>query len=142
MQSLSGVGTRMRLAALLACALLGSADAHEQDTAQSVQRRILQTEPLSHLPGNTLTALEVEIAPGGSAARHRHAGSQFVYVLSGSIRSQLNDGPAVVYKAGESWIEPAGVVHSMAENVSKTEPVKLLAVFIAPTGAELTTIEK
>jgi quercetin dioxygenase-like cupin family protein len=37
-----------------------------------------------------------------------HAGSVFAYVLSGAIRSENSaTGPVKVYKAGESFFEPA-----------------------------------
>jgi hypothetical protein len=32
--------------------------------------------------------------------------------------------------------------HTLTQNASKTMPARLLAVFIAPTGAQLTTYDK
>ena len=64
------------------------------------------------------------------------------YVLEGAIRSKVNDGPETVYQAGESWIEPPGAAHSVSANASATEPARLLAVFVADDGAELTTFDK
>jgi quercetin dioxygenase-like cupin family protein len=63
-------------------------------------------------------------------------------VLAGEIRSKVNEGPTRVYKAGESWLEPPGASHSISENASTTEPARLLAVFVAESGAELTTFDK
>ncbi len=59
--------------------------------------------------------------------------------LSGVIRSQLQDQPPIVYWAGESFFEPPGSVHLLAENMSATEPARILAVFVADEGATLTT---
>ena len=80
----------------------------------------------------------------GSFAVHkqRHAGFVFVYVLQGTVESQLNSGDIVTYKVGESWVEPPGTLHSHAKNPSETEVAKILAVFIAKEDAQLTTIEK
>ena len=95
------------------------------------------------MPGNRLTTLVVTYAPGARSARHHHAGSVWVYVLSGAVRSQNSaTGPAEVYRVGESFFEPPGSEHVVAENASATEPASLLAVHISDDGAPLTTIDK
>jgi quercetin dioxygenase-like cupin family protein len=43
-----------------------------------------------------------------------------------------------VYKAGETFFEPAGSTHLVSENGSQTEPASLLAIFVADEGAQLT----
>ena len=101
------------------------------------------SEALPNVPGQRLTAVVVNYAPGGATASHRHAGSVFAFVLSGQIRSENSaTGPARVYKAGESFFEPSGSIHRVSANASATEPASLLAVFVAEEGAELTTMEK
>ena len=60
-------------------------------------------------------------------------------MLEGTVRSQLDRDKAIDYKAGESWIEPPGALHTLTQNMSKTETLKLLAVFIAKKDAKLTT---
>ena len=90
-------------------------------------------------PAQTLTAFVVNLAPEAKTASHRHAGIVFVYVLDGIVRSQLNSGEIIEYRAGQSWSEPPGTVHSFMENPSQTVPARLLATIIAPTGAQLTT---
>jgi hypothetical protein len=57
-------------------------------------------QPLPNLPGNSLTAVVVQLAPGARVPSHHHAGFDFAYVLSGTVRSQLNDGPTVDYRTG------------------------------------------
>src|SRR5947207_1170589 len=59
--------------------------------------------------------------------------SIFAYVLSGEIESQVNDGPKRVYRAGESFYETPGSSHPVSRNASKTEPAKLLEVFVVDT---------
>jgi quercetin dioxygenase-like cupin family protein len=99
---------------------------------------------LPHLPGQKVTGVLVEYGPGGSSPPHHHTtkGSVVAYVLEGEIRSKVNDGPVTVYRAGESWLEPPGAAHSVSENASATEPARLLAVFVAEGGAELTTFDQ
>ncbi len=85
----------------------------------------------------------VTYAPGGELPRHHHAGSVLAYVLSGAIRSQNSaTGPARIYKTGESFFESPGSEHLISENASDTEPASLLAIFVADTGAKLTTFDK
>ena len=99
-------------------------------------------EAIPNIPGKSITAIVVDYAPGGKSPSHRHARSAFIvaYVLSGAIRSQVNDGPAQVFRAGESWTEQPGSHHRISENANTTEPAKLLAIFVADTSdTELTT---
>jgi len=120
----------------------GSMDrATGQDAGAQVKPVI--AEKLPNVPGKSITAVVVSYAPGGKSPQHRHAGSVFAYVLSGSIRSENSaTGAAKVYKAGESFFEPPGSEHLVSENASATEPASLLAVFVADDGARLTTFDR
>jgi quercetin dioxygenase-like cupin family protein len=100
----------------------------------------LMAQALSNAPGQTLTAVTVNYPPGGKSAAHRHPGSVFVYVVRGKVRSQVStNGPAKIYGPGETFFEPQGSTHMVSENASDSEPATILAVFVAPTGAALTT---
>src|SRR5690242_2958110 len=125
---------------LLACglaALLGVGAALGVQNHESVRK--LYAVKLPNVPGQTLTAELVEYPPGGKSSAHHHAGSVFVYILTGRIRSQVSaTGPARVYKAGETLFEPPGSNHLVSENASTSEPASLLAIFIAEDGAVLT----
>ena len=108
--------------------------AHGTQTKGEAVKQAFQYE-IANVPGKSLTALIVNYAPGGKTQPHRH-GSAFVtaYVLSGAIRSQLDDGEVRVYHAGESWTERPGQHHTVSENASDTEPARLLAVFVADSS--------
>jgi quercetin dioxygenase-like cupin family protein len=117
--------------------------ATDQTTAEPpIKVNPLVSEKLPNVPGNTLTAVQVVVEPGASMPAHHHAGFVYAYVLSGKIRSQLGDGKARTYKTGQSWTEPPGSKHAMFENASKKKRAKVLAVFVAPDGAQLTTMDK
>jgi quercetin dioxygenase-like cupin family protein len=93
----------------------------------------------------SIIAIVASYPPGGKTPPHHHARSAFVtgYVLSGSIRSQVDDGKVQVVHAGESWSEAPGAHHPISENASATEPAKLLAIFVVDTDdKELTTLEE
>ncbi|TFV92903.1 cupin domain-containing protein [Oxalobacteraceae bacterium OM1] len=97
---------------------------------------------LPNVPGKSMKGVLVEYGPGGYSPGHLHPKSAFIYatVLEGAIRSQVNDGPATTYKAGQSFSEMPGDRHSVSANASKTKPAKLLAVFVVDTNeTQLTT---
>ena len=102
------------------------------------------SHPISNVPGKSLVAVEVSYPPGGASAPHRHSDSAFVYayVVSGQMASQVESQPEHIYRAGECWYETPGAHHLISRNASKTEPAKLLAVFVADTGDNaLTTLD-
>lgn len=133
---------------LLAAALLGfgclavASGAEGCKTSCGVTLTPVTAQVLPDDPDSTLTAVVVNLSPGARTASHRHAGTVFVYVLEGTVRSQLNSGEVIEYGVGQSWSEPPGTVHSFMENPSKTVPARLLATIIAPTGAQLTTYDR
>ena len=91
---------------------------------------------LPNVPGKSMRAVLVEYGPGAASPSHRHPSSAFIYatVLEGEIRSQVNDGPARVYKAGEAWTEQPGDHHKVSANASDTKPARLLAIFVVDTS--------
>jgi quercetin dioxygenase-like cupin family protein len=103
---------------------------------------VVYDQPLPNVPGKSMKGVIVEYEPGGTSPAHTHPDSAFIYatVLEGAIRSQVNDGPVVTYHAGENFSEFPGDRHGVSENASKTEPARLLAVFVVDTDeTELTT---
>ena len=135
-------GRRMATALALCAglALAGAADVFAAGAGDKVT--LVSSEALPDLPGQHLSTVLVEYEPGGKSISHHHAGSVMAYILEGSIRSQLKGGEVRVYHAGEAFFEPPGSEHLVSENASNTEPAKLLAIFVAPEGAELTVFDK
>jgi quercetin dioxygenase-like cupin family protein len=117
-------------AACAALAIAAAMPAVAHGTGEMVTPHFERAIPST--PGKSLIALVVDYAPGGASPSHTHAGSAFIfaYVLSGEIESKVNDGPARIYRAGESWYEQPGASHSISRNASQTKPAKLLAVFV------------
>jgi quercetin dioxygenase-like cupin family protein len=120
--------------------LIAGAASGQGGQAETVAPRFNQEIP--NIPGKSLIAVEVDYAPGAASPSHTHAKSAFIYayVLAGEIESKVNDGEARIYRAGESWSESPGAVHSVSRNASKTKPAKLLAIFVLDTDdKKLTT---
>ena len=129
---------------LIVCALIvtavgvGSAIPADENAKVS----LVYEHVLPNVPGKTIKGVLVEYGPGGSSPAHTHPKSAFIYatVLEGAIQSAVNNGPVVTYRKGESFSEMPGDLHSVSANASKTEPAKLLAVFVVDTNEkELTT---
>jgi quercetin dioxygenase-like cupin family protein len=91
---------------------------------------------LPNVPGKSMKGVLVEYQPGGSSPAHTHPKSAFIYatVLEGEIRSKVNEGPEKVYRAGENFAELPGDHHGVSANNSKTQPARLLAVFVVDTN--------
>ena len=93
---------------------------------------------IPNIPGKSLIANEVNYGPGEATPPHTHDKSAFIYayVISGAIESKVNDGETRIYRAGEGFSEPPGAIHSICRNASKTEPAKMLVVFVVDTNHE------
>jgi quercetin dioxygenase-like cupin family protein len=118
--------------------MAGAASVNDHE-AQTVTKIFEAAIP--NIPGKSLVALEVDYAPGAASPSHTHAESGFIYayVISGAIESKVNDGETRIYRAGESWSEAPGAIHSISRNASKAKPAKLLAVFIVDTNDKALT---
>lgn len=103
---------------------------------------VVADTPIPNVPGKRLVSRVIDYPPGEGTAPHRHARSAFIYayVLSGEIRSQLDDEPARVYRAGETWFENPGAHHRVSVNASNTKPARLLAVIVVDTADKQLTI--
>jgi quercetin dioxygenase-like cupin family protein len=111
--------------------------ASAQDTSGDKRKvTLVYDQVLPNVPGKSIRGVLVEYEPGGFSAAHTHPTSAFIYatVLEGAIRSQVNDGPVITYRAGESWSENPGDRHRVSANASATEPARLLAVFVVDTS--------
>jgi quercetin dioxygenase-like cupin family protein len=133
MSTVIGTGPLMTLVTLITALALVVVPVHaqEQDHVKPVFEH-----PLPNVEGKRMVAVVVSYPPGGKSAAHTHARSAFIYaqVLSGSIRSQVNDEPAKIYHVGEGFYEMPGSHHKISENASDSEPASLLAVFIVDSG--------
>ena len=118
----------------------GAQDAHE---ASHRSPNVLFSAPLQDVPGKELVVVGLQFKPKGKqpSVPHRHPGSVYVYVTRGTARLGLEGQPVQIVHTGQSFFEPPGVVHTIAESASETEPVDAIAVMIVPSGAPLLTVE-
>ena len=74
-----------------------------------------------------VTALVLDIGPGGETGRHMHPYPTFVYVLDGAIDVEMDGGMVHTYRAGDSFLEVLNTWHN-GKNKGTT-PAKVLVVF-------------
>jgi quercetin dioxygenase-like cupin family protein len=133
--------------ALLVCALIAAVDMRSGIAADKGPKvTVVFDHALPNVPGKSMKGVLVEYGPGVATGGHIHPKSAFIYatVLEGAIRTSVNNGPVVTYRAGQNFPEMPGDRHTLDENASKTEPAKLLAVFVVDTDEKelLTPLEK
>lgn len=104
---------------------------------------VLFTAALQDAPGKQLVVVGLELKPKGKQAAmpHRHPGSVYVYVTRGTARLGLEGQPVHEVHTGESFFEPPGALHTIAESASDTESAAAIAVMIVPAGAPLVTVD-
>ena len=128
---------------LLASAIaLAASPAIAQDREQV---KVVFEHALPNVEGKRLVSVLVSYPPGAKSVPHHHAASAFIYayVMSGAIRSQIDNDPPKVYHQGEAFYEMPGSHHRISENASETEPASLLAVFVVDAKDDaLTTPDK
>jgi quercetin dioxygenase-like cupin family protein len=79
-----------------------------------------------------VTALRLDIGPGGETGRHMHPFPTFVYVLEGTINVEMDGGAAHSYKAGDSFLEVVNTWHNGKNRGTTT--AKVLVVFVGVHG--------
>jgi quercetin dioxygenase-like cupin family protein len=110
-----------------------------------VDVKVVFERALPNIEGKRIVTVVVSYPPGSRSPAHHHAPSAFIYahVLSGAIRSQVDDEPVKVYRVGEGFYEVPGSHHRISENASDRDPASLLAVFVVDSkDTPLTTPDK
>jgi quercetin dioxygenase-like cupin family protein len=79
-----------------------------------------------------VTALMLDIGPGGETGRHMHPYPTFVYVLEGAIDVEMDGGVVHRYKAGDSVLEVVNTWHNSKNTGAR--PAKVLVVFAGVHG--------
>jgi len=79
-----------------------------------------------------ISALQVEIEPGGETGRHMHPVPTFVYVLEGVLTVETDDGSRHEFQAGKGFLEVTNTWHN-GKNMGKS-PLKFLVVFTGEEG--------
>jgi len=100
----------------------------------------LMTKDLPDVPGKEGMVETVDFAPGEVSQPHRHNADLFVYVLEGSVITQVEGGSLQTVDAGGVFYESPTDVHIVSRNASETEPAKLLVFYVKAKGTPPTVL--
>jgi quercetin dioxygenase-like cupin family protein len=104
--------------------------------AQEAKVTPLLSKDLTGIPSKEGLMITVDYAPGATDAIHRHSAHVFVYVLEGSVVTQVRGGKEVTLVPGQqTFYEGPQDVHVVGSNASKTKPAKFLVFFVKDKGA-------
>ena len=81
------------------------------------------------------TAVEVALEAGQAGTSHRHPGPVLGYVLEGEYEWAIDDQPARLLHAGETFYEPTGCLHRVSKNPGRAK-TRVLAWVIHPRDAK------
>jgi quercetin dioxygenase-like cupin family protein len=129
------IRTLLTLAAGIVVGAIGMAAAH--DEGQRVIP-IAERDIAEKLDGKEAkaTVVEVTLEPGQAGAPHRHPGPTFGYILEGEYEWAVDDQPARILKAGETFYEPTGCLHRVSKNPASKGKTRVLALVLHPRDAE------
>jgi quercetin dioxygenase-like cupin family protein len=145
MQAMNASTCRFALAGALAAALAaaGTVSIAAQAPPPAVKARAARVVALPKMDGANLKvhAIEVTYPPGATSTAHRHPCPVVGYMISGTMRMQVSDGPVTDYKAGDTFVEMPTDVHRMATNTSADTPAVFLVTFVCDKETPLSVSE-
>ena len=98
----------------------------------------LLLKDLVGLSGKEVLMSTVTYPPGGASPPHRHDAQVFVYVLEGELIMQVQGGPKVTLRPGDTFYESPTDVHAVSANASQTAPAKFLVLILKDKGVPTT----
>ena len=102
----------------------------------------LISKELAGASGKDVLIYTVDFPPGYSSPVHRHNAQLFLYVLEGSIVTQVKGGKEITLMPGQIYFEDPNDIHTVSRNASSTEPAKFLVFMVKKKGAPPLVLEK
>src|SRR5258707_2068198 len=103
--------TNLSLIAIAALSLNAAAD--EPKSAAQPVRNIMERHDQSGVPGKEIVIGTATLPPGSAIGYHTHPGDEAGYVLKGNLILKTQGQPDRALKAGDSFFNPRGAVHSV-----------------------------
>lgn len=100
------------------------------------------SKDLVGVSGKEIEMYTVDFPPGHSIPPHRHNAQVFLYVLEGSLVTQVKGGKEMTLTPGQSYYEAPDDIHTVTRNASSTKPAKFLVFMLKDKGAQSTVMEK
>ncbi|WP_149495625.1 cupin domain-containing protein [Roseiconus lacunae] len=105
--------------------------------------KVLRSDPVScESNGKSMSAslIEVTFAPLAFSPPHRHPGEVAGYVLEGTLEFKIEGKTQQVLRAGDTFFEPAMILHEVARNPDPEKRCRILVTMIHPRDAQQLTI--
>ena len=121
---------------LLAMMILCSAWADEPKAGGQPVRTILERHDQSGVPGKEIITGTATLPPGSSIGYHTHPGDEAGYVLKGSMTLKTKGQPDRELKAGDSFFNARGAIHSV---VAGSDGAVAVSSWIVDKGPAMST---
>ncbi len=131
--------TVVALCAFVLGAVLGQNTSAQARTPLPIVKKVFDHD-LDMLKTPEIRIERISFKPNAEAPVHEHGGQVFVYVLEGTVVSQLKGGEEETFTAGDSFYEPADGVHTVTRNPSDTDSAAILAIMVKEKGTPATTL--
>ena len=116
------------------CAAAALFIASRAEAQEGIKRTPLGT--IDSPPGYQSVMGYAELAPNTCGGRHSHPGSENSYVLEGEFTLKIDGQPDKLFKTGNSFQIPAGVVH---DGCATSSGGKAFTVHVIEKGKPLAT---
>ncbi len=97
----------------LVAALALSVGAIAEDAKPQPQRTVLERHDQSGVPGKEIVIGTASLPPGTAIGFHVHPGDEVGYIMKGGVIWKVRGQPDKTLKAGDSFFNPRGSVHSV-----------------------------
>jgi quercetin dioxygenase-like cupin family protein len=121
----------------LVAALTLSVGAVAEDAKPQPQRTLLERHDQSGVPGKEVVIGTARLPAGTAIGFHEHPGDEAGYVIKGSVIWKVRGQPDKTLKAGDSFFNPRGSVHSVVSADSGDSLV--ISSWIVDKGKPLAT---
>ncbi len=121
----------------------GIASIAAQAPTPAVKAAAVRVVALPKMDGANLKvhAVQVTYPPGAASTAHRHPCPVVGYMISGTMRMKVSDGPVTDYKPGETFVEMPTDVHRVSTNPSADTPAVFLVTFVCDKETPLSIPE-
>jgi quercetin dioxygenase-like cupin family protein len=121
----------------LSVALTLSLSAVADDSKPQPQRAVLERHDQADVPGKEIVIGKATLPAGTAIGFHVHPGDEAGYVLKGAVIWKTKGQPDRTLKAGDTFFNPRGAVHSVA--ASEASEAVVISTWIVDKGQPLAT---
>jgi quercetin dioxygenase-like cupin family protein len=121
----------------LIAAMALSLGAVADDSKPQPQRAVLERHDQADVPGKEIVIGTATLPAGTAIGFHVHPGDEAGYVLKGAVIWKTKGQPDRALKAGDSFFNPRGAVHSIA--AAEASEAMVISTWIVDKGKPLAT---